>query len=150
MPTTIQLSLWDVIDRIGAHQPIRRESIEQLLHTKLTQSESSNAHFTFWSNRDSGPVTLRDGTQIDGIDLRTRNEPGASGDVTLKLTGPCISRSDVKARFGGMRLSGAPSGQSADEETTFTAGTVWGELVFGFAERSPDCLSSIGFGTKSR
>ncbi len=149
MQKTVQLNLWQVIDQIGARQPIRREPVEQLLHTKLVSSDASNPYFTFWNNHADGPIALHDGTQIKGVELRTGNDDAsAPGALTLTLAGTCVSRQDVKARFAGITLTGAPTGQSLDEETTFSTPTSWGELVFGFAERNPDCLSSIGFGAK--
>ncbi|MCA8052257.1 hypothetical protein [Burkholderia arboris] len=150
MHTTVQLSLWQVIDQIGTHQPIRREPVEHLLHTKFARSESSNEYFTFWSNGEGGPIALDDGTQIERVVLRTSNEGDTRGALTLTLSGRCIGRDDVKARFAGMRVAGAPSGRSPNEETTFRSETAWGELVFGFAERNPDCLSSVGFGEKAK
>ncbi|MBN3745502.1 hypothetical protein G3N96_08645 [Burkholderia sp. Se-20373] len=150
MHTTVQLSLWQVIDQIGAHQPIRREPVEHLLHAKLARSESSNEYFTFWSNDDGAPIKLDDGTQIERVVLRTSNEGGAQGALTLTLSGHCVGRDEVKAHFAGMRIAGTPTGRSPNEETTFRSETPWGELVFGFAERNPDCLSSVGFGEKSK
>ncbi|WP_156437274.1 MULTISPECIES: hypothetical protein [unclassified Burkholderia] len=150
MHTTVQLSLWQLIDQLGAHQPIRREPVEHLLHTTLARTESSNEYFTFWSNGDGVPIALDDGTRIERIVLRTSNEGDARGALTLTLSGRCIRRDDVKGRFAGMRIAGAPSGRSPNEETTFRSETAWGELVFGFAERNPDCLSSVGFGEKTK
>ena len=51
----------------------------------------------------------------------------------------------IATKYGNLTLTEAPRGRSPDEETKYEAKTGWGRLVFGFAERNPDCLSSVGF-----
>lgn len=75
-------------------------------------------------------------------DLRV-NLTGDSFILILKMPATCLGKTAVFARFPRMTIANHPRGHSVDEETSWAARRDWGNLTFGFAEHTPDCLSSI-------
>lgn len=143
-----EMTLWQVIDHIGGHLPLRREKIEQLFQSTLVKMESSNQYVTFWEGNGG---TLRDGKQISRIVLAVRNDdPQDPGMLTLNVSGTCVKRDEIGNKYGELTVVHLSSGRSEDEETTFEAKAPWGKLAFGFAERNSDCLSSVGFGPNKK
>jgi hypothetical protein len=68
--------------------------------------------------------------------------------LLLKVEGKCITKAELLQHFPNTTLFDMPRGRSLDEETSYTAEMEWGKMGFGFAERNPTCLSSVGFHTK--
>lgn len=94
---------------------------------------------------------LKDGVRVSRVLLRTSNTDKNTPDViTLHLSEKCMTLDDVKSRYGNVSMTGAPRARSDDEETSYEASGTWGKLVFGFAQRAPNCLSSVGFLPPSR
>ena len=140
--TATNFNLWELVDQISKQRPLSRQSAEQIFHVNLTQSDSSNRYFTFW-NGDGG--ILKDKTRVSRILLGLPNsENGSGATLTLKLADACHTLPEVRARYGDPALVGVPSGQSEDEETTYKVKLAWGSLTFGFSERRPTCVASVG------
>lgn len=92
----------------------------------------------------AGPVRLADGVTIDEAFLRlNKQEPRTRWGLVLRIGGACVPRTDVIRRHEGLEITGTPRGGSLDEETAWSRSEPWGRLSFGFAERDPDCLSSV-------
>lgn len=53
------------------------------------------------------------------------------------------TRREIFKRFDNLRLEGAPTGRSLDEEAVWGRDEVWGHLSFGFSERNPDKLRTV-------
>jgi len=141
--TTKQMTLWEVIDYIGDHLPLKRNKIESLFKITLKKSESSNQYWTFW---ESAGDVLQSDVHISRIVLGVQNSGDNDlGNLTLNITDSCIKLEQVKQKYN-LQLLGTPRGRSLDEETTYETATSWGRLIFGFSERNPGCLSSVGFG----
>jgi len=142
--TAREMTLWQVVDYLGNHLPLRLEKIEQLFQSKFSKLDASNQYFTFWEG-DGG--SLQGGVTAPRIVLGLRNndikDPGM---LTLNLSGTCVKLDEIKNKYGELTIVGVPRGRSEDEETKYEAQAPWGKLVFGFAERNPDCLSSVGLG----
>lgn len=139
-----EMTLWEVIDQLGSKTPLRREKVETLFKASFSKMESSNQYFTFWEG-DGG--SLQNGVRLPRIVLGVRNEDEKDpGMLTLNLSGTCVTLDEIKKRYGELAVVGYPRGRSEDEETKYEAKAPWGKLVFGFAERNPECLSSVGLG----
>ena len=144
--TAKEMTLWQVIDQLGNRLPLRREGIEQLFEVKLSKLESSNQYVTFW---DGVGGALLNGMRVSRIVLAVRNEDKQDpGMLTLNVSEACSKLDEIKTRYGDLDMVGAPRGRSENEETSYEAKTSWGRLVFGFAERNPGCLSSVGIDPK--
>ena len=145
--TAKEMTLWEVIDHLGNHLPLRREKVEQLFALSLSKLESSNQYVTFWSGNGG---SLQNGVQASRIVLGIRNnDEQDTGMLTLSLSGSCLKLDEIKSRYSDLAMASAPRGRSEDEETTLRTKNSWGNLVFGFAVRNPDCLSSVGIGPKT-
>jgi len=140
-------SLWALIDKIGTAQPVKKEQFDSLLAATLTET-SKNEYFTFWSGTSA--LQLEGKAKITKIELGIANKEPANAMMTLSIGDGCVSKRDVTAYFPMMKIHGAPTGRSLDEETTYVAEEKWGEVTLGFAERNSDCLSSVGFEFKKK
>ncbi len=136
-------SLTSIVDTLRSAERLNRSTIEVAIGAPLAQT-SENGSFTFFEGHD---VTLSDAT-IGLVDYR---EPRAGGNatagalLTLTLTRGCPARAQVEHRYGPLSVAGVPRGRSLDEETQLARPEPWGRLSFGFAERTPTCLTSITF-----
>jgi hypothetical protein len=141
-------SLNTVVNSVRVSAKLDKAGVEQMLGVKLVGEAGSDA-FNFYS-ASGGQL---DGMAVTAIDYR---EPKPGSDATagsmlnLKVKGKCPKRSDLEARFGKLTLTGYPRGKSLDEESSWSRIEPWGRLSFGFAERNPDCLSSITFAMGER
>jgi hypothetical protein len=142
---TKQMTLWGVVDYMCDHLPLRREKIETLFKIMLEKSEASNELWTFWEG--VGGVLLND-VNISSILLGVKNNEETNiGALTLNIVDSCIKYEHFKNIYN-LQILGSPRGHSLDEETIYESITSWGSLVFGFAERNRDCLSSVGIGVR--
>lgn len=137
---THPVSVYAVIDRLRDQPKLDRAAVEQALGTRLAGADG-NAAFAFYEAKDirAGDVTL-------SADYR---EPVAGGAATagpllnLSIASGCPARAEVEKRYGPLAVTGGPTGRSTAEETKLSRQLPWGRLTFGFAEKAPDCLSSV-------
>ena len=142
--TAREMTLWQVIDYLGNHFPLRLEKIEQIFQSTFSKLSASNQYFTFWEGNGG---SLQEGVYVPRIVLGLRNDDiRYPGILTLNVSGTCVKLDEIKNKYGELTVVGLPRGRSEDEETKYEAQAPWGKLVFGFAERNPDCLSSVGLG----
>ncbi|OWQ48351.1 hypothetical protein CDL60_07185 [Roseateles noduli] len=122
-----------------AQTPLDAPKLAAALQSPVVQRDIHNE----WTDGFfGGPVRLADGVILDEAFLRvSKREPAAWG-LVLTLAGSCIPRTDVLRRHNGLEITGFPRG-GPNEETSWSRREPWGKLAFGFAERRPDCLSSI-------
>lgn len=136
-------ALLQIIYDIEYSVPIKKDKIESIFDGKMILQSSGNKYYTFWSMRPERAVK---GITFEEISISVKNhddfDPGA---ITLKILKPCFSLPELKTYFKNLQWVGTPRGHSLDEEVTFTQELQWAQMVIGFAERNPDCLSSIGF-----
>jgi hypothetical protein len=143
---TKQMTLWELVDYIGDNQPLRREKIEALFEIRLEKAGSSNEFWTFW---DGVGGVLQNDVSVSRIYLGVKNNDDTNiGALTLDIVGSYVRLDELRQKYN-LELLELPRGRSLDEETTYGTSTPWGELVFGFAERNRECLSSVGFGPVS-
>jgi hypothetical protein len=137
-----------VVEAVRASPKLSKASVEQLLGVKLVTLPGNDAF-----NLYKGGAGKLDGMAVTAVDFR---EPKAGGGATagpllnLKVAGKCLKRADLEAKYGKMKLTGSPRGRSLDEESSWSLIEPWGRLSFGFAERNPDCLSSVTFAIGER
>ncbi|ALV06032.1 hypothetical protein [Roseateles depolymerans] len=138
------LDLWTLVDDLPTRTPFDKEKIEQALRIVLIQDEElTNEYFTALKG---GPVSLAREVDIEAVSLRVSvKEPTEKWLLNLTVAGKCVARSDVLARYPRLEVTNAPRGRSPNEETSYSRKELWGKLSFGFAQRNPDCLSSVLF-----
>ena len=144
---TMEKNLFALVDELTV-AGIARPSIERLagVHLRLaSETDVSNSYV-------GDGFRLKD-VAVTSLDYReaTPANPLHPGPILIvELHGGCISRDMVFDHYTNLRLFDAPHGHSLDEETSYSRVESWGQLRFGFAERSPDCLSSVVFDARSR
>ncbi|NHZ83220.1 hypothetical protein F2P44_28685 [Massilia sp. CCM 8695] len=138
-----QLTLWEAVVALAVRVPFARAHVERVLGATLRATgRGGNELFYLY---ESTPVPLAGGVVIANVDLRIAREGSHPGFMVLDIGGSCVSLADVRRQYGTLRLTGYPRGRSFHETTSHTSQRSWGTLSFGFAERNPDCLSSIAF-----
>lgn len=138
------LDLGTLVDDLATRTPFDKEKIEQALRIALTQDEQiTNEYF---SALKGGPVSLAREVEIEALSFRVSvKESTEKWLLNLTVAGQCVARSDVLARYPRLEVRNSPRGGSPNEETSYSRKEVWGKVSFGFAERNPDCLSSVLF-----
>ncbi|MCL2778259.1 MAG: hypothetical protein FWD73_09665 [Polyangiaceae bacterium] len=140
------MTLWQIIDALAQQIPFSKQKVEAVLSTQAVEWESQfNDLYRFYKSQ---PVKLADGVIISTIDLRIKRSGNHPGLLGLDIDGTCITESQLIARYGRLRIAGLPRGDSLDEESVYAQEMPWGTLSFGFKDRKPECLSSVGFGPK--
>lgn len=123
-------------------RPIDRGTVQGALSVTLPLISENPAFRTYRNDQ------VRLDALSASVELR---EPVAGGTATagslliIKILDGCPRKSDIEARFAPWTVTNTPRGQSLNEETNWSRKEPWGKLSFGFAERAPDCLSSITF-----
>lgn len=145
---TGQATLNTVIKALRSAGDLDRAAVEHATGATLAAT-SENAAFAMFEGHD---VKLDDVT-LGFIDLR-HPKPGetATGGalLNLRITHGCPKRAAIEAKYGPFQITGVPRGRSLDEETSLSREEPWGRLSFGFAERTPDCLTTVTFARKSK
>ena len=124
-----------------------RATIERVTHSTLVPTSETNSFQTYQAKGIKGNSLT--------IDLELR-EPKEGSSATagplfvIHVVQGCPRKSDVEARYSPWKLTDVPRGGSLDEQAYWTRYETWGELSFGFAERAPDCLSTVAFNVKNR
>lgn len=136
-----KLDIWTVIDYLPTRLPFSVEKLQSALKVQF-ELANQNEYFSFYK---SASIPLAGGTVIDEVDLRVRKEQPHPGFLVLRLSGTCVPRDVVLSKYPGMRLVEVPRGRSVNEEEGFAMDTPWGELSFGFAVHTPECLRSVVF-----
>ncbi len=139
-----QLDVWNLVDDLPTHAPFDKEKIEQALGIVLVPHEQiSNQYVTALKGR---PVHLAQDVEIEAVSFRVSvKEPTETWLLHLTVAGQCVARRDILARYPRLEITSAPRGRSLDEQTYYSRIEPWGKMSFGFAERDPECLSSVLF-----
>lgn len=111
--------------------------VEDAIGTPLRQVDA-NPSFTIHQGSN------RDGTTVE-VRVPVPDGPATAGAIAIVRPVRCILEKVLRHRYGSWEPTSVPRGHSSDEETGWTRTEDWGTITFGFAERSPSCLSSIAF-----
>lgn len=127
-------ALLALIDRLRTTPPVSPEALAAatgvaLAHTGPGIAEQAAATV----GRDS----------IGFIRVEHRTIPAGGALMVVMLGAPCLARATVETRYGPLEVTDVPRSGHPDEETVFARAEPWGELRFGFAQRRPQCLSSL-------
>lgn len=138
-------TLWQAITHLSQQIPFSKESVEEVLATRLVRCvEQGNEFFWFYEGND---IALAGGGVLN-VDLRIKREGEHPGFLVINLSGTCNKLAEVRSHYDELQITDTPRGHSLDEVTSYTAILSWGKLSFGFKERQPDCLSSVAFNPK--
>jgi len=141
------MTLWQVIDALVQTLPLSKQMVETILSTQLVEYEDANPFFHFFKFQ-SPPVALTEGVVILDVDLRISKRGHHPGLLGLKIDGACVTLDQIRARYDQLKVTGHPRGGSLDEQWAYSQILPWGTVTFGFAERNPRCLASVGVGPK--
>jgi len=135
-------TLWQLIETLIEHPSFTLDTIGQVIPVEFTKRDD-NGSFSFY---EGGPFRLIDQVLLETVHLGIRHESGISKWVGLDLSpdSACVTLDDVYAHYPDIDIIGAPRGHSLDEMTAWGIQLPWGEMVFGFKELSPNCLSHVG------
>jgi hypothetical protein len=140
-------SIESLIEKLRQSKSFDQAAVEDAIGRKLVPA-SENSSFSFFEAKD---IPFGEQT-ISLVDYRSPVSTSATAGPLLNLTlaGSCLKKSAIEARYGPLSVTNAPRGRSLDEELGLSRVEPWGTLSFGFAERNPDCLSSITFSVGER
>lgn len=136
-----------IVTRLRSLGRLDKAGVERFAGRALQRADSGgNPYFASWraGGASFGPIV------VSNISLRepVAGSPATAGAIlVLTIGGGCARRAEVESRFGPLSQVGVPRGRSRDEETSLARQEPLGRLTFGFAERNPDCLRSIGLAT---
>ena len=139
-------SLYGLIRTTVDSPKLDRNVIEQLFGVRLSLVSSD-----YFDRYEAHAVKLNEGV-VELIDYREPSSVGGASAgpiLVMKIGGNCIKKSDIFSRYMLSEISNVPHGHSLDEETVFLIREPWGGLSFGFSERSPDCLRTVGISVTS-
>jgi len=139
---THHTTLWQLIEELIDHPSFTLDTIGQVLPIEFSE-RGDNGSASFY---ESGPLHLADQVVIKKATLAIRHETGVSRLIGLDLSpdSVCVTLREMYAHYPNAKIIGHPRGGSLDEMTTWAVRPPWGEIVFGFKERNPNCLSHVG------
>jgi len=139
---THHTTLWQLIETLIDHPSFTLDTIGQAIPVEFTE-RGNNGSFSFYRG---GPLRLVDQVVIKTATLAIRHESGVSRLIGLDLSpdSVCVTRRELYTHYPNAKIIGHPRGGSLDEMTTWAVRPSWGEIVFGFKERNPNCLSHVG------
>ncbi|OLU20401.1 hypothetical protein BVH01_00210 [Pseudomonas sp. PA1(2017)] len=138
-------TLWQAIEQLAQQAPLTKAKIEQTLGSPL-QLDKQDEHRARWVG---GDVALLDNVRIAqiGFTVLSKEQASGQGTVGLFLSGACIGREELQARYGGLQLVSAPRGRSLHESSVWESTRPWGQLRFAFKQNNPECLHSVSLVT---
>ncbi|WP_206996236.1 hypothetical protein [Trinickia mobilis] len=105
-----------------------------------------NEFFTFYTAKS---VDLASGERVMAFSIAS-DRNGTNISARFEVSNRCISHDEVKLHYPGWRIVAGPRGGSLEEETRYQVNIGGYAYTFGFAEKAPDCLNSIGVGRLSK
>lgn len=134
-------TLWQTIEQLAQQAPLTKAKIEQTLGSPL-QLDKQDEQRTRWVG---GEVALLDNVRIaqTGFTVLNKEHAARQSTVGLFLSGACIGRDDIEARYGELLLVSAPRGRSLNETSVWESVRPWGQLRFAFKQNNPECLHSV-------
>ncbi|WP_035058456.1 hypothetical protein [Andreprevotia chitinilytica] len=122
-------------DAIATQSP---KKIEALLGSLILTERNK-----YWRNYEFPPIHLAGGAMITpGRIAMNGNRLEIFGN--FKISGICIIREDIMQQYGQLPLTGWPKLGVPVSETNYTATFANSAIDFGFAEKNPDCLRTVG------
>ncbi|NID16207.1 hypothetical protein [Luteibacter yeojuensis] len=94
----------------------------------------------------SGVRSLSKQITVAHSEIRQRSD-GSVGLAYMNVAGRCISRSEVLQRYPELYLTQAPRPHDppGTTRTVWSALGEWGEVMFAFTGKTPNCLEAISF-----
>jgi hypothetical protein len=124
-------------------QVIKLQNISALADFLPGFRESERNEFSIFYISD--PINLASGERLSEFDILDNHFNNRIGG-RFNLSNRCISHDEVKKHYPGWRIVSGPRGGSLEEQTTFRIDIDGFSYSFGFAEKSRNCLNSIGVG----
>jgi len=137
-------TLWQLIEALTVPPLFLPDTIKRVFPVEFSE-RGNNGYFSF---HEGGPLHLADQVLIKKVTVSIKNADGVIRSLVLNLapSGACVTRRDLHAHYPNTEITGAPRGGSLDEETVWTVLEPWARLSFGFKEKNPDCLATVGIG----
>jgi len=146
-PDNNAMDLWKTIDTLTQQIPFSQQKVETVLSTQLTEKPLGSGN-DLYHLFESQPITLADGVIIFNVDLRIKRSGDHPGFLVLEMDvtgGTGVTLEQVQAQYSQLTITNTPSGDSLEEEYSYSQIFPWGKLSFGFKARDPERLASIAF-----
>jgi hypothetical protein len=144
-----QMKLEELLQRLEQERPWTLEKIESVLGV-TSVVDQANEYWTHYSA--VGPVTLEEGVVVEKLDFGLNNTTQALPRFIVYLSddSSCITRQRITQTYPDIQINynNMPRGRSLNEQVYHIKKREWGDILFGFKVRRPDCLSSIIFRTE--
>jgi len=137
-------TLWELIEALTVPPLFLPDTIKRVFPVEFSE-RGNNGSFSFY---EGGPLHLADHVLIKKVRLSIRRSNGVIRSLVLYPVpdSVCVTLDDVHAHYPDTEITGAPRGGSLEEETVWTVLEPWARLSFGFKEKNPDCLATVGIG----
>jgi hypothetical protein len=138
-----QMKLEELLHRLEQERPWTPTKIESVLGVKPVLSQANE----YWSFYSAGPVTLEEGVVVEELEFGLKGSTQAIAGFTVYLSddSSCVTRQRIIGTYPDIQVHDIPRGHSLNERTYYIKKREWGNLLFGFKVRRPDCLSAIVF-----
>jgi hypothetical protein len=136
-----------IVEQVRAAGRVDRPLAAAIVHVALRKTADTGYFETY----EATDIKLGDLAMTAELRSPVEGSGATAGALlVLRILKGCPSKADVEARYAPLKIANIPHGRSPDEETNWSRDEPWGHLSFGFAERAPDCLSSITFQGRER
>lgn len=135
-------TVWSVIEAlIELNQQSTVSDFKKILDVQLVKSESSNEYFTFYENMES---TEFGEMIVPNVTVAVKNTPLNPMAISVKyMKGVCITKEQLKDRYGELMLAGAPGSPAPNATTVWRVQIKGRKVSFGFPNKSPNCLADF-------
>lgn len=135
-------TLWSVIEAlVELNQKSIVSDFNKILNVPFIKSESSNEYFTFYDNLESIKF---DEMVFSNATIAVKNTRLNITSISVKyMKGSCITKEQLKDRYGELMLVGAPGSPAPNATTVWRVQINGRKVSFGFPNKSPNCLADF-------
>jgi len=146
-PSKLNINFWKMLSTIEAQIPFTQQKIENLFKVSLADTSKNTYFYDF----KGGPALLNDGAVIDNIIFFIKQDGTEPGDVSIEISGPCISLKEVQSHYKNTRITYLPRPEEGHKARVgYSDFRPWGALSFAFnfdmyGGKGIGCLTGVGF-----
>lgn len=132
--------LWTLIETISQFNPSTRISdISEKMGIELIKNEKKHSDLEYTSK-----IEITENKKLQGEMSVLYKMDDHLKSVTVRLSGQCITRSEIESQIGDFSLIIPPRSPALGAATYFGKEINNKVFLFSFKNSSPDCLSGLG------